>query len=632
MKSKITATFFILVTLFFAVIVKAIYVQIINRDKLMAYSKSQIMREVKVYPKRGQIYDRHGNPMAINVMKYNIFIFPKNDKHVISKIDQLGKITTDVVASELKKKSLNRAGKFTWLARKIDLTDEQLNKLKNIEDLIIEPVSSRIYPNNEIAGQLIGFVGIDNEGLSGLEYQFNEKLKGIAQVNRYYKDAKGRPVKYNTTINENKSEDIMLSIDKDIQGILEKHLKDGVLEMNANSGGAAVMDVNTGEILAIANYPSFDPNDPSLFPISSKRLAYVTDPIEPGSVFKALTIAAALDNNTAKIDTKFYCEKGRFKVGNHYITESDNKNMHEWLSVEEILKFSSNIGTTKIAFELGYPQLRKTLEKFHIGEKTGIEMSSESRGILDKKDNIDALRLSNISFGQGVATTGIHILSSYAVFANGGYYVKPTLLKVTDNTKIHSKRIITAETAAHMEEMLIKAVEDGTGSNAKIPHFKVAGKTSTSQRADSRGGYSGYISGFAGFPVDVEKKFAVFVYVDNPKKHYYGNTVAAPIFQKIVKNIIYKNKEYKHFANSTDNIKKIDFVATRQAVSREVKKGIMPNLIGLDKKSAFRILDKNGINYKSKGYGVVQKQSPEAGASLVNGQLVTITFEAPSYE
>lgn len=633
MKNKITFVFFSVAILFGLVIAKAFYVQIINSEKLMAYHNSQVVREVKIYPKRGHILDRTGNPLAINMYKYNIFTFPKGSADIKNKINKINKVVKDINSEDIIQKSKNRKGKFTWIARQIDLEENQVKELRKIEGIVVESQSSRMYPNHELAAQVLGFVGIDNDGLSGAEYYFNENLKGVAQISKYYKDAKGRKIKHKSTYFESKSEDIQLSIDKDIQASLETYLKEGVEKHRALSGGAAVMDAQTGEIWAMANYPTFDPNDIKGAPQKVRKLSFVTDPIEPGSVFKTLTVASALEHKVVKPDTNYFCERGKFRVGNHYISESDNKHAYEWLSVEDILKFSSNIGTTKIAFDLTYPNLKKTLEKFRIGEKTGIEIPGESRGILDKKENIEPLRLSNISFGQGVATTGIQILASYAAVANGGYYVKPTILKVKNSKDVKSKRIISKNTSRQLQQMLIKAVEDGTGSNAEVKHFTIAGKTSTAQRVDSKGGYSGYVAGFVGFPINVNRKFVVFVYVDNPKKGYYGNTVAAPVFQKIVKNILYKRKEFKQLANvDQSKTKNIDFVKTRLASTRRIKKGEMPNLIGLDKRSVFKILEKNNIKFSHRGFGVVKKQYPLPGTPINSTTVVKIHFKAPSYE
>jgi cell division protein FtsI (penicillin-binding protein 3) len=526
-----------------------------------------------------------------------------------------------------------RLGKFTWLGRKVAINEYQLEELKKVDGVTVRKQTSRLYPNHELLSQVLGFVGIDNDGLSGVEYSFNEGLKGKAVIERYSKDAKGRKIKYKKVSVPGNSSEVVLSIDKDIQASLETFLKEGVEKYDGESGGAAVMDAETGEIWAMANYPSFDPNDVKNTKLSERRLSFVSDQLEPGSIFKTLTIASALENNVVKPDTNYYCERGKYLVGNHYINESDNNHAYEWLSVEDILKFSSNIGTTKIAFDLTYPSLKKTLEKFRIGKKTGIELPGEAKGSLDSKENITPLRLSNISFGQGVATTGIQMLAAYASIANGGKYVTPTLIKVNDRSKVSKDRIISRKTTETIEKILVKAVEEGTGKNAFVPHFVIAGKTSTAQAVDKNGGYVGYNAGFIGYPINIGKRFVVYAYVKKPKKAYYGNTVAAPIFQKIVRSILYKKKEYSKLAK----IKKvkgqsIDRVRIKQSAHRRIFKGTVPDLVGLDKSNAFRLLDRSKLKYSYKGFGVVRKQTPKAGTALTKETIVRLQFKAPDYE
>ena len=630
MKIKITSVFFVLVFLYISVIGKALYIQVLNRDKLLAYSKSQIVRKTKVYPKRGFILDRNENPLAINVQKYNLFTFVKNKNDLRKELKQLKKIVSKVKYQKILNK-INKRKKFTWIAREIELNESQVKKIKKFKSIFIESRSSRFYPNHELLAQTLGFVGIDNDGLAGIEYAFNEQLKGEPEIYKYLKDAKGRPVKFKSANLDKRAQDIVLSIDKDIQASLEEALKVGVEKHEALRAGAGVMDATTGEIWAVANYPTFDPNHAK--GSKHRKLAFVTDPFEPGSVFKSLTIASALENNVVMSDTNYFCERGKFKVGNHYITESDSTHEFEWLSVTDILKFSSNVGTTKIAFDLTYPTLKKTLDDFGVGKKTKIELPGESRGILDKKENIKPLRLSNISFGQGVATTGIQMLATYAPLANGGDYVKPTLLKISETNPVQKKKILSDKTSKAVTDMLVEAVENGTGGNARVAHFTIAGKTSTAQRSDETGRYSGYVSGFIGYPVNVDKKFVVFVYVDNPKKGYYGNTVAAPIFKKIVKNILYKNKDYNRLARATKSThKEMDKLSIKYSSRRKVQKGIVPNLIGLDKNSAFRALDKIDAKYNHKGFGIVSDQYPAAGTVMTKNTIIKLKFQAPSYE
>jgi cell division protein FtsI (penicillin-binding protein 3) len=623
--------------LFSVVATKAFYIQVVNKQKLLTYAKSQFIREVKEFPNRGNILDRNGNPLAINVHVYNLFTIPKNkNADFYEQLKSLSKIVPELPYQKLRG-LVQKRNKYTWLGRKIRLQEEQLKRIKKLDGIFVEGHTERVYPNRELLAQTIGFVGIDNAGLAGIENSMNKILQGEPQVVKYIRDAKGRPIKYETKASNLVAPDVNLAIDKDIQGALESYLKEQVIYHSAYRGGAGVMDAETGEILAIANYPTYDPNNATASPLENRKLAYVTDPFEPGSIFKTMTIAAALENQIAKPETKFYCEGGRMRVQNHWISEAETHEKFEWLSVSDILKFSSNVGTTKLAFAVKYPKLRGTLDKFHIAQKTGIEIKGESKGILSYKatDKVRPLSLSNISFGQGVATTAIQMLRAYAAIANGGYLVKPTLLKSEVSQLKPENRIISEKTAQDLTKMLVGVVNEGTGDAARIPHYEIAGKTGTAQRVSPTGGYAGYIGSFVGFPVNVNKKFVVLAYIDHPtEKGYYGGVTAAPIFKKVTQYILYKKKDFAQFAkyDEKSNTKNLDEIKTHQSqTTKFFAPGYMPDFTGLDKASALQLAEDRNIEIDLYGYGVVTKQSVTPGTVVSGKTSLRLQFEAPTY-
>jgi cell division protein FtsI (penicillin-binding protein 3) len=618
------------------VVSKAFYIQVVNKTKLINYAKSQFIREVEEYPNRGNIVDRNGNPLAINIHVYNLFTIPKNkNSEFYGQLKSLSKIVPELPFVKLKSLVVKRT-KYTWLGKKIKLSEEQLKKIKKLESIIVESHSERVYPNRDLLAQTLGFVGQDNSGLAGIENSMNKRLKGMSQVVKYVRDAKGRPIKYETRANQLVAEDISLSIDKDMQGALESYLKEAVLHHSAFRGGAGVMDAETGEILAIANYPTFDPNQASSYPAENRKLAFVSDPFEPGSILKTITIASALENKVAKPETKFFCEYGKLKVQNHWISEAETHERFEWLTVADILKFSSNVGTTKVAFAVKYPRLRETLDKFKFAQKTGIEVSGESKGILNYKatDKVRPLTLSNISFGQGVATTALQMLRAYAAIANGGYLVKPTLLKSNKSQLIPENRILSESSATALTNMLVGVVNEGTGDQAKIPHYEIAGKTGTAQRVSPTGGYAGYVGSFIGFPVNVNKKFVVLTYIDHPTANgYYGGATAAPIFKKITQYILYKKKDFAQFAKYDEKSNKdnLDEVHSQQAsVQVSYTPGTVPSFMGLDKASALQLAIEKNVKIQVSGFGVVKTQSATAGTSI-SGDIVKLQFQAPTY-
>ena len=637
MKNRIFFSFLVFCFLFAVVVSKAFYIQVVNKEKLLAYSKSQFIREVKEYPHRGNILDRNGNPLAINVHVYNLFTIPRNkNAEFYEQLKSLSKAVPELPYQKLRS-LVQKRNKYTWLARKIKLSEEQLKRIKKLDQIFMESHTERVYPNRELLAQTLGFVGIDNSGLAGIENSKDAELKGKPQIVKYIRDAKGRPIKYETKASDLVAPDVNLSIDKDVQGALESYLKEAVVHHKALRGGAAVMDAETGEIMAIANYPTYDPNKATSFPLEHRKLAFVTDPFEPGSIFKTMTIASALENKVAKPETKFYCEGGKMRVQNHWISEAETHERFEWLTVSDILKFSSNVGTTKLAFAVKYPRLRGTLDKFQFGQKTGIEIKGESKGILSYKatDKVRPLSLSNISFGQGVATTAIQMLRAYAAIANGGYLVKPTLIKSEVSQLKPENKIISEKTAADLTKMLVSVVNEGTGENARIPHYEIAGKTGTAQRVAPTGGYSGYIGSFVGFPVNVNRKFVVLAYVDNPTDNgYYGGATAAPIFRKITQYILYKKKDFAQFAkyDEKSNTKNLDEVKVQQAqTTKFFGPGYMPDFAGLDKASALQLAEERNIALDVVGFGVVTRQSVAPGTVLSGQTTLRLQFEAPTY-
>lgn len=633
MNSKTTKYIFVFFALCFGVIIlKAFRLQVIDKEILLSKYSKQIFRERKVYPNRGNILDRDNNPLAINRKTYSIFAIPSQIEMKLG-INKLAKVIKNIHTEGLRKK-LKKRNRFTWIARKIQLTDQQVESIKSIKGLYIEQVPKRFYPNGSLLSQTLGFVGVDNKGLAGIEHSMDKELIGGPKIIKFIKDAKGRPVKFEVEDPGVETKDIKLTIRKDLQAVAEKFLAEGVIKNKAIKGGVGVMDAQTGEILAMANYPTFNPNDGlSKNELGKQRLSFISDPIEPGSIMKTFTVASAFENKIAKEDTSYYCEQGKLVLDGHVINEAETKKKPEWLSVREILKYSSNVGTTKIAFDLGQKKLISSFQSFGFGNKTEIPISGESRGIFEQDKKLSAIKLSNISFGQGIAVTGIQMLSAYSAIANKGIYNQPKIFLGQEQAS--SKRILSELTSKKITEILTEAVESGTGGNAKIKYFQIAGKTSTAQRPDGRGKYNGYISGFIGYPVNVKRPFVIYVYIEKPENGtYYGNTVAAPVFRKIAEYMLFKNKDIQNLPSLkvTSKKQRTDIVQRKDASLLKYLNGIVPNFIGRDKKSIQKFARINGLNIIFTGMGVVKSQSPEAGTPLKHGQSITLRLKLPSYE
>lgn len=653
-KNRIIFVFTCFCMCFLFVLGKALKVQLIDARDLIGRANSQFLRQATIYPKRGNIYDREGNPLALNVQTYSIFTIPKSTNGDRSVYKKLAKIIPEMSYNEILS-SVNKRKRFTWLGRKLRLTKDQVEQIKELKGIFIEGVPERIYPNHELLSQTLGFVGLDNSGLSGLEHLYDKELKGNPVTLKYTIDNKGRPIKFESHQDVTaQAKDIYLTIDKDIQGMAEKYLREAVISHAADKGGVGVIDASTGEILAIANYPTFNPNDVKSSSPEHRKLSFATDPFEPGSAFKLFTVASALEHRVAKIDSNYYCEQGQMKVEGHTISEAESHEKYEWLSVSDIVKFSSNVGTTKIAFDLTFPKFKETLKALNFGEKTGIEVPGESRGIFTEAENVTPLSLSNLSFGQGIAVTGVQMLAAYAAIANGGDYFRPTIIKKDrsqvaelelENERQLKKqlKVFSTKTSDDLTQALVGAVEKGTGSNAQIPHFKIAGKTATAQRVDKNGGYHGYVSGFIGFPVNVDRRFVIYVYIDNPKiGGYYGGAVAAPVFKNLAQYMLYKNKDISKVADTEEmadkaiDLKKakntVDVVQERAASTKVVDPNAVPNLIGLDKISTTNIANKMNLHLIHKGMGVVSFQFPPPGTLLTTETIIKLEYSPPNYE
>lgn len=627
-RKKILLTIFIFFGLFSTLIGRAFYLQVYNKEKLLKYADTQFIRATKLYPQRGQILDRELTPLAVNIQKFDIFAMPQDMKSTRA-IFEVCKIIKSLKCLDLHKK-LSERKKFTWIAREIPLTKDQLISLKKIDGVYIEERFARYYPHKSLAAALVGHVNIDLQGTAGIEYSFDHELRGAPKNIKYYKDAKGRPVRLESVQFSGKGQDVILSIDHELQAMAEKYLAEGVSEVNAQSGGAIVMNAKTGEVLAMATVPSFDPNQYGKYDPKLRKLSMLTDPFEPGSTFKIFTIAAALEEKVVTPETKFHCENGKMQIGKRTIGEAAG-HKYGLLTVSDIFKHSSNIGTTKIAFELGYNKLHDFIEKLKFGIPTGIEIKGESRGIYSEIKKPSLIHLSNLSFGQGIATTPLQMVSAYGAIANDGVMAKPTILRQENNQPISQQRIMSLATAKKLQKMLIHVVDNGTGFNAKISQFDIAGKTSTAQKVGSDGRYSGIIAGFIGFPLNISEKVVIYVYVDEPKSKKYGNDVAAPIFQKIMSYYLYQSHNIAPTRLAKEEII-IDKVQNVQAaIIRYKEPGTVPNFYGLDKISAQELALAHGIELEIRGSGIVEKQSPEAYTALKPKGKVQLNFNSPEY-
>ena len=523
---------------------RAVYLQVIFGPSLAEKASDQYEKTIQTSGKRGSIFDRRMREVAVSIETLSLAAYPRKIQNPrdtagviapIIKVDRravIGKLTTD--------------RPFVWVKRQITPKQAQAIKALNLEGLEFLPEHSRYYPNRTLAAQLVGFTGIDGNGLEGIEYLYDAELTGRPQIATVLRDAFGRGFEAQEDIAADTSgNNVVLAIDGAIQHLAEKALQQAVETHKAKSGMAVVMDPRTGDILALAHVPFFNPNAFSDFNRNLRRNRAVTDAFEPGSTMKLFSAAAALESGCCTPHTIFYCENGSYRIGSNTIHDTKK---HGWLSIQRIVKYSSNIGAVKIGETIGADTLHETLEHFGFGRPTGIECPGETKGSLGANRKWTTFDVAAVSFGHGVSVSAIQLASAVSAIANHGLLMKPrVVLKVTD-TRGRTIRAIdpqpvrraisakTAEAITHMMEMVV--TEGGTGVEAALDGYTACGKTGTAQKIGKDGTYSRdrYIASFAGFSPVEDPRLTIVVVVDEPQGDYYGGSVAAPVFHDIAQS------------------------------------------------------------------------------------------------
>ncbi len=520
--------------------------QILQHDRLSAKSEQQYLRTLHLEPKRGAIYDRNMKELAVSVPVRSLYANPKqiNDSRAaatsISSI--LGTPAGKVYAA------INSPRNFVWVQRKIAPWQAEKIASLNIKGLGLVKENKRYYPKRSLAAQILGFTGTDNKGLEGLEYLYDDYIGGEPSLALMEKDARGRNIYSSVRLLKEGSKglDILLNIDETIQYIAEKELTLQVSESRARGGVAIVMDPHSGEVLALAQQPSFNPNSFLDYrPAMWKRNA-VADAYEPGSTFKMVTLAAVLEEGLARPDEMIYGENGSIVVaGKTY----HDVHKFRWLTVREVISKSSNICTIKLAERLGPKLLHNYVKKFGFGSKTGIELPGEASGLVRDVGDWSGVSTSSISIGYEVSVTPIQLITAYAAIANGGVLVQPRLVKAELKDRREYKalisrqprRVVSEKTAGTITSILKEVVESGTGKEASIDGYAVAGKTGTARKYDPRlGAYSSnkYIASFVGYLPADKPRVAILVVIDEPKSSIYGGSVAAPAFSRIGSQVV----------------------------------------------------------------------------------------------
>lgn len=524
------------------------FLQIVNNEELALRSAKQYTSSEKIFYGRGTIFDRNQNELAMNIEVESVSIIPSDIENKQRTAELLAS-HLHVAPKTIRKKLASRKD-FEWIKRKCNLQEVEKLRALNLPGVRFISEQKRFYPKRELAANIMGFVGLDNQGLSGIEHHHHSLLKGTTLRRLMEKDARGKYIRSVSLAGKKKSSshDVVLTIDEVIQFITEHHLKKQVEKFQAESGLAIVMNPFTGEVYAMANVPQFNPNNYLAYPRHQWNNPVVSSSFEPGSIFKPLIAAAAIDSGLAKPRDLFFCENGKIRIGKVDIGEAANHRFG-WLSLEDIISKSSNIGAIKIAQQLGEQKLHKYIKKFGFGARTGIDLPGESSGQLKPVSKWSGLSLASISFGHEIGVTPIQMAVAMSVIANGGNLVSPRVTKaILKNDTVEEsfepkvrRRVISEKASRQMVEILKKTVKHGTGIPAAVAGFEAAGKTGTAQQIDPESGTyskSDYLSSFIGFSPADAPQLVVLVMINKPQGSYWGGEVAGPVFSQISKEVL----------------------------------------------------------------------------------------------
>lgn len=540
-KQRLAAMFVALTAGLFAVGGRLVYVQALAADRFSSLAADQRERIVVLSPQRGSIFESGGAELAISRGMTTIFANP----HFVSEPRASAAALAPIlgVPEPVLLDKLSRESGFVYLTRKTPAETADAVRALRLPGVDFVSESKRFYPAGTLGAHLLGFVGLDNEGLGGVEVRFDKALSGTPGEMFLETDPGGHSIPSGKFRLDPPvpGDDLVLTIDREIQHVAEVALAAAVEKWSARAGSAIVLDPRTGDILAMANLPTFDPNDFAAAKPDARRNRAVVDVYEPGSANKVVTAAAALETGV-KLPDDMMTVPDSLKVGNKTFHDAHPHGVLQ-ISFAEVIERSSNIGTIKVAQELGKQRLHEYLKRFGYGRATGLGLPGEASGLLPHPDGWWSTSLPTIAIGQGVAVTAIQITGVYATVANGGVAVAPRILKSTidHEGREHSaptsstRRVITAETAAVLTDILVRVTEGshGTGEQAAVPGYRVAGKTGTAQKPSPAGGYSGYVGSFIGFAPAERPALVVAVILDDPRP-IWGGVTAAPAFKEIM--------------------------------------------------------------------------------------------------
>lgn len=624
--TRIKVVLIVIILLFILIISKVFYIQVVNYNKLNGFANSLWSRNLPIESNRGIIYDRNGVILADNLTTTSLVLIPNQIKYKEKTAREISQILNtsyeDMLNHVSKKSSIERVHPE---GRRLDYeTADKINNL-HLPGVYLVKESKRYYPFDSSLSHTIGFVGIDNQGLSGLELMYNDYLTGSYGAIKYYSDAKGTRLNLSEVYEQPQDGvNITLTINNNIQKSLERELDNAVSKYNPDQALGIVMDPNSGEILAISSRPNFSPSNYQNYTTEEiNRNLPIWATYEPGSTFKIITLAASLEEKIVDLDNDTFTDTGGITV--------EGATLHCWKhgghglqTYLQVVENSCNPGFVNLGLKLGKEKLFDYIDKFGFGKKTGVDLNGEANGIIFNIDKIGDLETATTAFGQGVSVTPIQQITAVSAAINGGTLYKPYIVKslnepetnavIKQNEKQVVRKVISSETSEKVRYALESVVSNGTGRPAYIDGYRVGGKTGTAQKVkDGKYMVGNYIVSFMGFLPADDPQVIVYIAVDNAKGvTQYGGTIAAPIARAVLKDSI-----------SELNIQKRDGATEKKYNYLDKKYYTVSNVIGMTPKEAIKELKNFKVEFTGSG-SIITYQSPSNGERLVEGSTIRV--------
>jgi cell division protein FtsI (penicillin-binding protein 3) len=641
-----------------AVLARLSYLQLFCYSEYFAKAQRQQQRTFEISPKRGSIYDRKGRELAVSIPMDSCFGDPGEIKDPAMVARLLSPIL-NLPADELETK-IRDAKTPVRLARKVPPETVQRLQDMNLRGVFFQKEYRRVYPQHELAPHVLGYVNVDEKGLGGIELSLDKQILG--RPGRMMVMADGRRRRYDRSeAAPDPGATVVLTIDETIQFIAEKELARVIEESHAKNGTVVIQDPNNGQLLAVANWPTFDPNDAGKYPDDVRMDRAVAAAYEPGSTFKMITLDGAFESGLTNPTELIDCQMGSILVAGRLIHDHKPFGI---LSVRDVLAQSSDVGTIKIVLRLGKQRLYDKLREFGFGQLTGIELPGENRGLLRPPENWSANSIGSIAIGQEVSVTPVQIISAISAIANGGTLYRPRIVSdIQGGTQAAARsgdepaQVTDGKTAATLREMMESVVLEGTGKPAKLDGYTAAGKSGTAQKIDpATGRYSPnqYVASFVGFAPVNTPVVTILVVLDSPVGLHYGGDVGGPVFKRIAEQVL----AYMNVRQDVPVAPSVETAANHRPAARQVPKSdgdrarfqaatakkdprsasaptvafgdeeavVIPDFTGQTLRSVTETCTQLGLVPAAIGSGVALEQSPEAGAQVQRGTRVTVRF------